>query len=295
MSISTEERYESRRLTTERDGVRPRYATTNFSYADREEDDPDHFEEKVITPRSRPINRRRETRSSRPPSYAEAVSDDASQQSSEEEYSSDASIGKKSLSSEEARSRSSRSTGSETPTQSESENSDSESSSRRRRYRRDRERGARARRLPPAVKTPKSRGKTRRDSSNASETESNSTRFSRQHQQQPLHQQPAPVPMGHMPYGAPGQFVPVMAAPFQMMPSYPPPQYPPETERQTASRPPPPLQVHPTEPPVYSYLVQRGYTPLDQLSAASHPSSQGSHRQEEPDTRLSSGVDYMRR
>ena len=102
------------------------------------------------------------------------------------------------------------------------------------------------------------------------------------------------MPMGHMPYGAPpGQFVPVMAAPFQMMPGYAPPQYPPE--RHEDSRPPRQPQVQPTEPPVYSYLVQRGYTPLDQLSGDSHPSTQGSHRQEEPDIRLSSGVDYMKR
>ncbi|GFR81120.1 hypothetical protein ElyMa_004061600 [Elysia marginata] len=302
-TLKTEERFESRRLTAERDGVRPRYATTNFSYSNKEDDDPDHFEEKVITSRPRTINRRRETRSSRPPSYAEAVSDDASQQSSEEEYSSDASVGKKSLTSGEAssRSRSSRSSEAETSTHSESEGSDdgtgSESSSTRRRRRRGRERGARARRPPPAVKPHKSRGKTRRDSSNASETASNSTRLSRQQQQRRQQQQhPLPNamgPMGHVPYGAPGQFVPVMAAPIQMMPGYPPPQYPPES--QPESRPPPPNQVHPTDPPVYSYLVQRGYTPLDQRSAASHPSTRDSHRQDEPDTRLSSGVDYMRR
>lgn len=289
--VYNEERFETRRLTNERDGVRPRYANTNTSYAHREEDDPDHFQEKVITSRSRPINRGREARNSRPPSYAEAVSDDQSQQSTEdEEYSSDASVGKKSLVSEEAssRSRSSRSSRSEASTQSESEDSNggSESSSSQRRYRRDRERRAKARRPPPAARGTKPKGKTRRDSSNASETGSNSTRPSRIKQAQ---HPPAPVAMGQMPYGAPGQFVPLMAAPIQMMPGYPPPQYPPET--QPDMRPPPPNQVHPTDPPVYSYLVQRGYTPLDQNSAGSG----GARKPEEPDTRLSSGVDYMRR
>ncbi|RUS85111.1 hypothetical protein EGW08_007116 [Elysia chlorotica] len=298
--VYNEERFETRRLTVEKEGgARPRYATTNLSYAHREEDHPDHFEEKVITPRRRAINRRSDTRSSRPPSYAEAVSDDESRRSSEEEYSSDASVAKKSLSSEEASSQSSRSSRSKSESESESGSgsSGSESSSSRRRRRRDRDKGARARKPPP--KPLKSRGKTRRGSSNASETESTSTRHSRQ--QQPRHHphpphHPGPVAMGHMPYGAPGQFVPMMAAPIQMMPGYPPPQYPPQTERhQPALRPPPPNQVQPTEPPVYSYLVQRGYTPLDQLSAASHPSTQGSGRQEEPETRLTSGVDYMRR
>ncbi|GFN84520.1 hypothetical protein PoB_001102600 [Plakobranchus ocellatus] len=287
--VYNEERFEARRLTSEKDGVRPRYATTNFSYSDREEDDPDHFQEKVITPRARAINRRRGNRSNRPPSYEEAVSDNVSEHSSEE-YSSNASVGKKSLSSEEASSRRTRSSrsDSETPTQSESEDSRSGSessvSSSDRRRRKGRARGARAKR-PPVTKSRKSRAG--RDSSNASDGGSGTTRSSRQqHATQPMAAQP-------MPYGAPGQFVPVMAAPFPMVPGYPPPHYP--QDRQQASQHPSQPQVQPTDPPVYSYLVQRGYTPLDQLSGASQPSSQGVRRPKEPDTRLSSGVDYMRR
>ena len=111
---------------------------------------------------------------------------------------------------------------------------------------------------------------------------------------------PAYPPMGYMgsyPV-APGQFVPILAAPptqqFQPAvagPGHPPPHYP--------GQPAPQGNIKPTDLPIYSYLVQRGYTPLD--TGRDSPVSQAntSHSQASMDDSdkniLASGVEYMRR
>lgn len=111
---------------------------------------------------------------------------------------------------------------------------------------------------------------------------------------------PAYPPMGYMggyPV-APGQFVPIIAAPPTQQlppptagPGHPPPRYP--------GQPAPQGRVKPTDPPIYSYLVQRGYTPLDAgrdspVSAANTSHSQASMEDSDKNI-LDSGVEYMRR
>lgn len=104
---------------------------------------------------------------------------------------------------------------------------------------------------------------------------------------------PGYPPMGY-PVGypmPPGQFVPIMTAPGQpfMGPGHAPPRY-------QGERPPAQSAIRPTDPPVYSYLVQRGYRPLD----LDHPSSANTSRSqgslEELDRNAAaSGVEYMKR
>lgn len=100
----------------------------------------------------------------------------------------------------------------------------------------------------------------------------------------------------------PGQFMPVMTAPQQQQfrpvavgPGYPPPNYPGGVR---------PLQsnIKPTDPPVYSYLVQRGYRPLDEpqsaassLNTSQHSDSRLLQTDESETNNLHSGVEYMKR
>ena len=117
--------------------------------------------------------------------------------------------------------------------------------------------------------------------------------------------QPQPGYPGYPPVGymggypvAHGQFVPMMAAPPTQQfppamagPGHPPPRYPGQRPPQRA--------VQPTDPPVYSYLVQRGYQPLDagRNSPVSQANTSRSHESLDDSDRnvLASGVEYMRR
>ncbi|KAK7101651.1 uncharacterized protein [Littorina saxatilis] len=109
---------------------------------------------------------------------------------------------------------------------------------------------------------------------------------------------------GYPPMGYPvpqGQFVPIMAPPpgqqyAQMGPGYPPPRYQGQPQPQPQ---PPQSNIRPTDPPIYSYLVQRGYTPLDMgrdspVSLANTSQSQASADDSDKNI-LSPGVEYMRR
>ncbi|XP_059179446.1 uncharacterized protein LOC131958432 isoform X1 [Physella acuta] len=274
--------FQKRRLMKEEnEKSRPRYNQPV-------EDAPDNFKERVIVSRVK-------GRSKQPPSYNDALSDSASERSSDEESeatSSNSTVRKRPpSSSEDERSerssrrsrsteRSSRSSRSPTPSETESEevsesDGDSRYSNRRHKARKPKPKKPQAK-AGPSRKPPQ------------------------QQQQQPYPRQPVPQ-MQPMPYGAypPGQFVPMMAGPphvqpVPMVPGYPPPRYP-VNQRDMAPRGP---QVQPTDIPVYSYLVQRGYKPIDlNNSQGSVPESQGSGggRLEEPDLRLDSGVEYMRR
>uniref|UniRef100_A0A0B6ZEA1 CUB domain-containing protein n=1 Tax=Arion vulgaris TaxID=1028688 RepID=A0A0B6ZEA1_9EUPU len=253
-----------RLMTLERDKSRPSHASNNTSFTDPE-DDSDHFVEKIITPRVKSRNKQL-------PSYDHALSSQTSDHSSDEgsEVStSESSIRKRPLSSEEERSEKSTAT----CTQSETESDRS---------------GHRARTHKHKGKPQKSRKIYSNKNDSIPSTSNNS------HQQLPQHQ------MQQVSYGAypPGQFVPVMVGPNQfqqvaMVPSAQPVNYP----EQAAA--PPKSQVHPTEPPVYSYLVRRGYTPLDARSSSAVITSStqrpgGGHLQD-PELRLESGVEYMRR
>lgn len=93
----------------------------------------------------------------------------------------------------------------------------------------------------------------------------------------------------------PSQFVPVMAAPLQPQfhplvagSGFPPPRYPGETQPQKPS-------VRPTDPPVYSYLVQRGYTPLDGRHSPASSANTSQVSDDRDSSQLHSGVEYMRR
>ncbi len=247
----------------------------------------------MITPRVYTRHGRRSRPGRRPPSYEEAVSDedDLSEQSSGEESgaeSSEGSVGKRSITSSE---RSDVTRSSQSRSETESEGESSEEGSRRG----ARGGGRKSRRRTDythskhRAKKPMSRDSRERDSDTSS-------RRRARHSPPPAPPGP-PVPYPAYPPG--GQFVPVMAGPqFQpvpLVPAYAPPRYPAET------RPPHPSQpamssVQPTDPPVYSYLVRRGYNPVDTQSQASVSGSQrsGGHR-DEPDVRLEHGVEYMRR
>ncbi|XP_059179447.1 uncharacterized protein LOC131958432 isoform X2 [Physella acuta] len=281
-TLKTDDTFQKRRLMKEEnEKSRPRYNQPV-------EDAPDNFKERVIVSRVK-------GRSKQPPSYNDALSDSASERSSDEESeatSSNSTVRKRPpSSSEDERSerssrrsrsteRSSRSSRSPTPSETESEevsesDGDSRYSNRRHKARKPKPKKPQAK-AGPSRKPPQ------------------------QQQQQPYPRQPVPQ-MQPMPYGAypPGQFVPMMAGPphvqpVPMVPGYPPPRYP-VNQRDMAPRGP---QVQPTDIPVYSYLVQRGYKPIDlNNSQGSVPESQGSGggRLEEPDLRLDSGVEYMRR
>lgn len=266
-------------MNDKKDAPRPtRYASNNASFTEpEEEEDSDHFVERIITPRVK-------TRNKQPPSYDRAMSNHVSDHSSDEGTevsSSDNSVKKRPLSSSEE-SRSS-STQSETVSQEGSESEDDRSS-----------RGHGARAWRPKNKPHKSR---RRD---LDEDDGASSRSGHRYRQPPQPLQPQPQ-MHQVPYGAypPGQFVPMMPYPGHLQPAAMAPTFLPQgyPEQQTPA--PSGSKVEPTEPPVYSYLVRRGYTPLDVNSnpSGSIASGQrlGGRRLEDPEQRLDSGVEYMRR
>lgn len=275
-----------RLVGAEKNKPKSQYVSSNASFTEPE-DDSDHFVEKVITPRVK-TNRRWQPK--RPPSYSEAVSDHASNASSDEESEvsgSESTVRKRPLSSDESRSEKSGSSYTQSETGSEATSSRSSNTS-------SREQGARAHREKRKV-----------HKSKIPTSDSHDRHIHRPHQEHQQATQPQPMPaaqyhMQQVPYGVypSGQFVPVRVGPNQFQqvaiaPNFPPPSY---SDEQTAAQ---GSQVHLTEPPVYSYLVQRGYRPLDARSGSA-PSVAGSHRAggrrlEDPELRLDSGVEYMRR
>ena len=280
----------------EREVAKPQvYATRNGSYSDPEEPE-DDFKEKIITPTVRTYQRGKSKRRN-PPSYKDVVSDEES----EEDYSDDddKSLGKRSFSSEED------SVTDETETESETESEESDYSDDRSSRR---NRGAKAKPLKSSKNRHrrKPRKASSRDSRNSDHTHSSRDNLSR-HSRDNLSRHPQPphpaVPYGYPPAAAgypPGQFVPVMpggAPQFQPVQILPYPAHNPAPPRQDE---PPRPDIQPTDPPVYSYLVRRGYTPKEPKTSGSAGSVSGSQRSgadrlEEPDQRLSSGVEYMRR
>jgi len=278
--------FQKRQLMNERSRGRsgpPTYASKNDSYMEPE-DAEDTFTEKVITPRVH-TRRNRGKNGRRPPSYEDATHSESEEESEEEESESEESTRKTRLSSEESDATS------DCESDSESEE-ESDDNSRR-------GRGARGGRWKPKHdKRKKSKKASSRDSHDSRDSrdtrDSRSTAASRRH---PPPGHPGPPPPMAYPAYPPGQFVPVMAGPpqfqpVQMMPAYPPQPY----QGAPAQGPPTGPPIQPTDPPVYSYLVRRGYTPLDAQSQGSGLSQRsGAGRVEEPETRLSSGVEYMRR
>lgn len=115
-------------------------------------------------------------------------------------------------------------------------------------------------------------------------------------QPNPPHSQSLQFQAQQVPYNAypTGHFVPLMTGVphFQSPPVFstlPPPTYTEKPARQ---------QVQATEPPVYSYLVRRGYTPLDATSSSVGHTlhvQKPVKKLEEPVLMLDSGVEYMRR
>ncbi|KAH9496336.1 hypothetical protein Btru_010646 [Bulinus truncatus] len=286
-----DDNYQKRRLVSEQKvSAKPTYKT-NSVYSEPE-DAPENFQEKVIVPT------KHKGKNNRPPSYAEAVSDHTPENSSDEESevsSSNASVRKKPPSSDDdhsserssVRTRSSdrsrstartRTTHTLTASESEEESHSSDRSSSRNQ--------ARARGKKPRQKNRPASKKTQRPA------------HSQQSHHQPVQQMQQP-PLRPPMYGAypPGQYVPVMAGPPQFHPvpmaqGYFPPRY--SNQPQNAVVPPRGPQVQPTDIPVYSYLVQRGYKPID-TSASQVSSGSGENRHGEPDLRLDSGVEYMKR
>lgn len=269
----------------EHNRYRDKVATENTSFAGTDDDDPDHFVEKVITPRvrSRP-NRQREHR---PPSFEEATresstehSDDEDTEDSEDtEYSNASSIKKKRITSSEE----------ESSYESESESeTESEEDSRRG------DRGRRPNRKDKKKKKNQAKSKNRRPRS-STDGETSSYRSGPRDKRGPPAQ---PATASKYPQG---QYIPVMAGhptfqPIPMVSNYPPPQYPVDTQEPRSRQP----DIRPTDPPVYSYLVRRGYNPIDpkvDRERNSPASSIGQRNQsmEEPDLPLQSGVEYMRR
>ncbi|KAK6994142.1 apoptotic chromatin condensation inducer in the nucleus-like isoform X1 [Biomphalaria glabrata] len=253
-----------------------------------QEDRPDNFREKIIVPSKHKSGNRR------PPSYDEVVSDSASERSSDEESDASAPPRKRSASSEEESDRSSaRSRSSERSSVRSSERSRSTARTRSTRF--------------PSPSDTESEEEGHSDDSSSRRQARAYRRKPKKHSEPKRHQPPRQVKQQQLPpqmqqpymqppiYGAypPGQYVPIMTAPppFQPIPSgYPPPSYTVQPQNTLAPQ--------PTDIPVYSYLVQRGYKPVDDLNV-SH-SSTDSHRSrgrrlEEPDLRLESGVEYMKR
>lgn len=115
-------------------------------------------------------------------------------------------------------------------------------------------------------------------------------------QPNPPHSQSLQFQAQQVPYNAypTRHFVPLMTGVphFQSPPVFstlPPPTYTEKPARQ---------QVQATEPPVYSYLVRRGYTPLDATSSSVGHTlhvQKPVKKLEEPVLMLDSGVEYMRR
>ncbi|XP_050412951.2 uncharacterized protein LOC126827537 [Patella vulgata] len=117
-------------------------------------------------------------------------------------------------------------------------------------------------------------------------------------------QDPRMMPQQYQPYHPQQQFMPVQGVPYQVPPGYPPPHYPGQGHIPGQHQPEPVHvpSVKPTDPPIYSYLVQRGYTPLDgrhspasMSSAASHNSGKRLLKEDSDSGNLESGVEFMRR
>uniref|UniRef100_A0A2C9KKE3 CUB domain-containing protein n=1 Tax=Biomphalaria glabrata TaxID=6526 RepID=A0A2C9KKE3_BIOGL len=274
---------QKRRLVNEQ---RVNAKPTNSVYSEPEEA-PESFREKIIIPTKHKGKNRRQ-----PPSYDEAVSDQSSDEGSQASSnsslprkrppSSDEERSVKSKSSEWSKSTTrTRSTRTASSSETESEESHSEASSSGHQ--------ARAQR-----KKPKKQSEPKRSQQPPPQKQTRQHMPLPQMQQPPRMQQPfvRPPPM----YSAypPGQYVPIMSGPqFQPVPgAYPPPRYPVQPQPSRG------LQVEPTDAPVYSYLVQRGYKPIDPASISQNSSDShrsGGRRLEESDLRLDSGVEYMKR
>ncbi|XP_046369554.2 uncharacterized protein LOC124144267 [Haliotis rufescens] len=107
--------------------------------------------------------------------------------------------------------------------------------------------------------------------------------------------QPGPQFMPMAP--GPGQFQPI-----QGHPNMPPPRYPGDGGQQQPQK---PFEVKPSDPPIYSYLVQRGYHPVDgrdsPVSVSTNASGHSDTRLIQPDDsdmsshNLAAGVEFMRR
>ena len=276
----------------------PTYASRNASYIEPEEAE-DNFKEKIITPR---VHRRKKRHSGRPPSYDDAMSDPPSEVSSSEEEeseeSSDESVKKRRPSSDEE----SDSNKSDTESEEETEEEDSDADSRH-----GAARGGRRRRTGRSNNhhKPKSSKPSSRDSRDSRDTRDGVGRpYRRNGNATSAHPAPMPYPSyPAVPPGyPPGQFVPVMTGPppqYQPVPIISPMVPPQQISEDTHPHLSEPRQpnVQPTDPPVYSYLVRRGYNPIDATSngSGSVAGSQMSRSREEPDQRLSTGVEYMRR
>uniref|UniRef100_A0A0B6ZWA3 CUB domain-containing protein n=1 Tax=Arion vulgaris TaxID=1028688 RepID=A0A0B6ZWA3_9EUPU len=253
-------------MNDEKNKARSRYVSSNASFI---EGDPENSKKMITTN----VNLRNKG-NKHPPLYNDVVSDRTSDHSSYQESevsSSSNSVKKRSQSTDEESTERSR-TQSETQSDTESED-ESRSEDYRSRQR------ARARKQKKSLHKNKQRDKASNPKSKPNKP-----------QQQPLPQSQ----MQQVPYGAyhPSHFVPMMAGPPQfqpvhMVPTYQPPPYPQNPDTMT--------QIQPTDPPIYSYLVRRGYTPQEQHSN-SLASTVGSHKSDdEPELRLGTGVDYMRR
>lgn len=281
----TDDAFQKRHLMNdEKDKARPRYISVNTSFTAAEKE-PDH-REKIGASRVNSRNNRNKL----PPSYKDAVCDHMSDHSSDEESEitgSVISVKKMPVSSDEERSQGSRSSKSDSSSKSGSSSgtkSDEESNTEVDQS--NEGNGAREKRHEKAPHRARLRD---------SEDLTSSSRHN------PLHTLHLAPQMQQVPYGVypSAHFVPVMTGPsqfqpFPVVPAFPPPNYP---EKPAAF----PLgyQVQPTEPPVYSYLVRRGYTPLEAQSnsPASIVGSErlGDKKLEVPELRLDSGVEYMRR
>lgn len=269
--LMEQDRRHERRRERERERNRGRggrdFGSQNSSYVLADDDHPqDTYVERIIEPRVRP------GRLHKPPSYDEAMNESETEKSDidEDDSEDDDDVGKKGSSEEESEEASSE------PEEEEEEDDEEE----------EEDGGAvapkpaprpRGNPPPPPGAVPLQPG------------------------MQPHPAYPGYPPMGYMggyPM-APGQFVPVMAAPptqafpqppnAAMGPGHPPPRYPGQR---------PAGNVRPTDPPIYSYLVQRGYTPLDRDGDgnALNDTSHSQTSQDETDRRaLASGVEYMRR
>uniref|UniRef100_A0A0B6ZW44 CUB domain-containing protein n=1 Tax=Arion vulgaris TaxID=1028688 RepID=A0A0B6ZW44_9EUPU len=266
-AMKTDDVFQKRQLMNdEKNKARSRYVSSNASFI---EGDPENSKKMITTN----VNLRNKG-NKHPPLYNDVVSDRTSDHSSYQESevsSSSNSVKKRSQSTDEESTERSR-TQSETQSDTESED-ESRSEDYRSRQR------ARARKQKKSLHKNKQRDKASNPKSKPNKP-----------QQQPLPQSQ----MQQVPYGAyhPSHFVPMMAGPPQfqpvhMVPTYQPPPYPQNPDTMT--------QIQPTDPPIYSYLVRRGYTPQEQHSN-SLASTVGSHKSDdEPELRLGTGVDYMRR
>ncbi|CAG5126740.1 unnamed protein product [Candidula unifasciata] len=258
---------QKRFINEEKSEARPRYASSNASFATTAEDS-ECFQEKT-----RSHHKARKGQKP-PPSYndvSDVTSENSSSNDDSEVTSTDSSVKKPSSVHKTSRSRKyDTDSDTESRTDEESENSSSRRADRTQRKRHN------------------VRHKTKQQKKHDVKSVS-----------QPNPPQPQLLPsQAQVPYNAypTGHFIPMMTnvphfQPPPVFPTLPPPTY---TER-PARQP-----VQPTEPPVYSYLVRRGYTPLDVESSSVVSHTLRGQRpvvkhSEEPELRLESGVEYMNR